>query len=82
MLTAGRDAFLEQVWSWVGEYGGRICDQLRRLGSSVDWSRLAFTMDDNLSVRLGPGWHQLAGADTSTGRERLAGGAEAGISWG
>ncbi|KAL6761966.1 tRNA synthetases class I-domain-containing protein [Haematococcus lacustris] len=45
----GRDAFLEQVWGWVGEYGGRICDQLRRLGSSVDWSRQVFTMDTNLS---------------------------------
>ncbi len=51
MFLTGRDNFLKEVWSWVGEYGGRICDQLRRLGSSVDWSRLAFTMDDNLSVR-------------------------------
>ena len=33
-------------------YGGRICDQLRRLGSSVDWSREVFTLDDNLSVSL------------------------------
>eukprot|EP00798_Chlamydomonas_sp_ICE-L_P023645 gene23645-9174_t len=48
----GRDAFLEEVWSWVGEYGGRITDQLRRMGSSVDWSRLAFTMDANLSAAV------------------------------
>ncbi|GAX73886.1 hypothetical protein CEUSTIGMA_g1336.t1 [Chlamydomonas eustigma] len=45
----GREAFLTEVWKWVDEYGGRICDQLRRIGSSVDWSRKAFTMDDNLS---------------------------------
>ena len=42
----GRDKFLEQVWAWKGEYGGKICNQLRRLGSSVDWSRERFTMDD------------------------------------
>ncbi|KAG2438857.1 hypothetical protein HXX76_005397 [Chlamydomonas incerta] len=45
----GRDAFLGQVWEWVDQYGHRIHDQLRRLGSSVDWSRTAFTMDDKLS---------------------------------
>lgn len=37
--TAGREGFLEEVWKWVREYGDRICDQLRRLGSSVDWDR-------------------------------------------
>ena len=42
------------MWKWVDEYGGRICDQLRRIGSSVDWSRKAFTMDDNLSVSESP----------------------------
>lgn len=46
--TAGREAFLEQVFRWVKEYGGKIFGQLRRMGSSVDWDRLAFTMDDNL----------------------------------
>ena len=51
MPPPGREAFLAEVWKWVDEYGGRICDQLRRIGSSVDWSRKAFTMDDNLSVR-------------------------------
>lgn len=49
----GRDNFLTEVWQWVDQYGGRICDQLRRIGSSVDWSRKAFTMDENLSVRGG-----------------------------
>jgi valyl-tRNA synthetase len=42
----GRDAFLEKVWEWKGEYQIRITDQLRRLGGSYDWSRTAFTMDE------------------------------------
>ncbi|AFI85034.1 valine--tRNA ligase [Methylophaga nitratireducenticrescens] len=45
----GRDAFIERVWDWKGESGGNITRQLRRLGSSLDWSRDRFTMDDNLS---------------------------------
>lgn len=46
--NVGREAFLEQVFKWVKTYGGKIFGQLRRMGSSVDWDRLAFTMDDNL----------------------------------
>jgi valyl-tRNA synthetase len=42
----GRDAFVERVWTWKEEYGGRILDQLRRLGSSLDWDREAFTFDE------------------------------------
>ncbi len=38
-VPAGREGFLPEVWKWVGEYGDRIFDQLRRLGSSVDWDR-------------------------------------------
>ena len=45
----GRDGFLERAWEWKEQYGGRIIEQLKRLGSSCDWSRLAFTMDDNLT---------------------------------
>ena len=45
----GRDGFLERAWQWKDQYGGRIVEQLKRLGSSCDWSREAFTMDDNLS---------------------------------
>jgi valyl-tRNA synthetase len=48
--TTGRDAFLAEVFKWVDEYGGRICTQLRRMGSSVDWERCVFTMDDTRSV--------------------------------
>jgi valyl-tRNA synthetase len=45
----GREKFLEKVWKWKAESGGTITRQLRRLGSSVDWSRERFTMDEGLS---------------------------------
>ncbi|HYE35003.1 valine--tRNA ligase [Methylocaldum sp.] len=45
----GRENFLEKVWEWKAESGGTITRQLRRLGSSVDWSRERFTMDEGLS---------------------------------
>ncbi len=45
----GREKFLEEVWKWKKESGDTITRQLRRLGASCDWSREAFTMDDNLS---------------------------------
>ncbi len=45
----GREAFVERVWQWKGEYGGRILSQMRRLGDSVDWTRERFTMDEGLS---------------------------------
>ncbi len=45
----GRDAFIEKVWKWKAEYGGRIIHQLKRLGASCDWSRERFTLDEGLS---------------------------------
>ncbi|MBI4689305.1 MAG: valine--tRNA ligase [Nitrospirae bacterium] len=45
----GRDAFVERVWKWKAEYGGRIIHQLKRLGASCDWSRERFTLDEGLS---------------------------------
>jgi valyl-tRNA synthetase len=45
----GREAFLERVWDWKAEYGGKILGQMRRLGDGVDWSRERFTMDEGLS---------------------------------
>lgn len=45
----GRDGFLERAWKWKEKYGGRIVEQLKLLGSSCDWSRLAFTMDEKCS---------------------------------
>lgn len=49
-VPLGREVFLQEVFKWVDEYGGRICTQLRRMGSSVDWDRCVFTMDDTRSV--------------------------------
>ena len=45
----GREKFLEKVWEWKAESGGNITRQIRRLGSSVDWTRERFTMDEGLS---------------------------------
>ena len=45
----GREKFIERIWSWKKESGGKIARQTRRLGASVDWSRDRFTMDDGLS---------------------------------
>ncbi len=45
----GREGFLQRVWDWKAEYESAICDQVRRMGWSVDWSRLRFTMDPRLS---------------------------------
>jgi valyl-tRNA synthetase len=45
----GREKFVERVWQWKAESGGRILGQMRRLGDSVDWSRERFTMDAGLS---------------------------------
>ncbi|MDH4555221.1 valine--tRNA ligase [Pseudomonas sp. BN417] len=45
----GRDNFLDKVWEWKEQSGGTITRQIRRLGSSVDWSRERFTMDEGLS---------------------------------
>lgn len=45
----GREKFLERAWDWKRVYGGRICDQLKKLGSSCDWERERFTMDEGCS---------------------------------
>ncbi len=45
----GREGFLERAWAWKEEYGGRIINQLKKLGSSCDWERERFTMDEGLS---------------------------------
>ncbi len=42
----GRDGFLERAWEWKKEYGGRIIEQLKKMGSSCDWDRERFTMDE------------------------------------
>ena len=45
----GREAFLQHAWKWKEEYGGRIVNQLKKLGSSADWDRERFTMDEGCS---------------------------------
>ena len=45
----GREKYLTRAWQWKEEYGGRIVEQLRKMGSSCDWSRLRFTMDEGCS---------------------------------
>ncbi len=45
----GREGFLEKVWEWKEEYGGRIIRQLKKMGSSADWDRERFTMDEGCS---------------------------------
>jgi valyl-tRNA synthetase len=45
----GREKFLERAWDWKEEYGGVIVDQLKKLGSSCDWDRERFTLDEGLS---------------------------------
>lgn len=45
----GREEFLRRAWQWKEKYGGRIVEQLKKMGVSCDWSRLAFTMDEHCS---------------------------------
>ncbi len=49
----GREAFMERAWAWKAKFGGRIVEQLKKLGCSCDWSRERFTMDEgcNKAVR-------------------------------
>jgi valyl-tRNA synthetase len=55
----GREKFLERVWEWKAESGGRIVEQLKRLGASCDWSRERFTLDEGLSRAVAKVFVQL-----------------------
>lgn len=48
----GRDGFLKRAWEWKAEYGGRIIGQLKKLGSSCDWDRERFTMDEGCNAAV------------------------------
>ena len=48
----GREGFLKRAWEWKSQYGGRIVEQMKGLGISCDWSKEAFTMDENLSAAV------------------------------
>ncbi|MEK7160603.1 MAG: valine--tRNA ligase, partial [Patescibacteria group bacterium] len=51
-FNLGREKFVEEVWQWKKESGDQILNQLKRLGASCDWSRTAFTMDENYSAAV------------------------------
>jgi valyl-tRNA synthetase len=55
----GREAFVERVWAWKAESGGRIMQQLRVLGASCDWSREKFTLDADLAAAVTESFVQL-----------------------
>ncbi len=55
----GRDGFLERAWQWKEEYGGRITEQLRKLGVSCDWERERFTMDEGCNIAVKEAFVQL-----------------------
>lgn len=55
----GREEFVKKVWEWKSEYGNKITTQLRSLGSSVDWSRERFTMDEMLSKAVVEAFNQF-----------------------
>ncbi len=48
----GREEFINRVWKWRSEYGGRIIHQLKKMGASCDWSRERFTLDEGLSLAV------------------------------
>lgn len=50
--SLGREKFLKKVWAWKTTYGGRIVEQVKRMGASADWSRERFTMDDGLTTAV------------------------------
>ena len=54
----GREKFLERAWAWKDEYGGRIVEQLKKLGSSCDWDRERFTMDEGCSKAVQRGFRE------------------------
>jgi valyl-tRNA synthetase len=67
----GREAFLERVWAWKAEYGGKILGQMRRLGDGVDWSRERFTMDEGLTRAVRTVFKRLYDQDLIYRAERI-----------
>lgn len=55
----GREAFLDAVWDWKNDKGGYICQQMRRLGASCDWTRHRFTLEDGISAAVGEAFVSL-----------------------
>ena len=67
----GREAFLERAWEWRRVYGGRIIEQLKKLGSSCDWDRERFTMDEGCSKAVVEVFNRLYEKDLIYRGERL-----------
>ena len=51
----GREKFLERVWDWKNQYGNRIIEQQKKMGTSCDWDRSRFTMDETCAKAVGEG---------------------------
>lgn len=66
-----REEFLQKVWEWKNQYGARITTQLRRLGSSLDWTREAFTMNEMLSKAVNEAFVRLFDSGKIVRKERL-----------
>ena len=62
----GREKFLERAWAWKDQYGGRIVEQLKKLGSSCDWDRLRFTMDEGCNKAVNHVFKKLYDKGSST----------------
>ena len=59
----GRDGFLERAWDWKAKYGGRFVDQLKKLGSSCDWDRERFTLDEGCNKAVNTVFKKLYDKD-------------------
>ena len=67
----GREEFVKKVWQWKEESGGAILEQMKRLGSSVDWSRERFTMDEGMSKAVVTIFKRMYEADLIYRAERI-----------
>ena len=67
----GREKFLERAWAWKDQYGGRIVEQLKKLGSSCDWDRLRFTMDEGCNKAVNHVFKKLYDKGLSYRGERI-----------
>jgi valyl-tRNA synthetase len=67
----GREAFVAKVWEWKAESGGAILDQMKRMGSGVDWTRERFTMDEGMSNAVVSIFKKMYDADLIYRAERI-----------
>ena len=67
----GRDGFLERAWAWKAQYGGRIVEQLKKMGSSCDWDRERFTLDEGCNKAVNTVFKKLYDKDLIYRGERI-----------